>query len=54
MKALTEDQVTTLEAFLAAFDELTGVWPQVERAMREEWGIEDPEAALEDLRNAIS
>ena len=54
MKTLTTKQVTTLEAFLAAFDDLTGAWPTIERVMQEDWSIEDPEAALEDLRRAIS
>jgi hypothetical protein len=54
MKTLTEEQATALTAFLECFDlHTTGVWAVLMEAMREEWGIEDPEAALEDARGAL-
>lgn len=54
MKELTEQQAETLIAFLDSFDlALTGVWPAVEKHMRDSYGIEDPESALEDARNAL-
>lgn len=53
MKTLNEEEATALLAFLTAFDELTGQWPQVEQIMRDEWGIEDPETALEQARQTL-
>lgn len=53
MKTLTEEQATAILAFMAAFDELTGQWAQVEEIMRSEWGIEDPETVLEQAREAL-
>lgn len=54
MKTLTESQVTALQAFLDAFEQTTtGVWTGIEKHMRENWGIEDPEAALEDAHQAL-
>jgi hypothetical protein len=53
MKTLTDEQATALLAFLTAFDELTGQWPQVEAHMRESWGIEDPEIEIEAARVAL-
>jgi hypothetical protein len=55
MKTLTDDQAYTLASFLDAFDlHLTGAWPAVRDGMADEFGIEDPEAALEDAREALS
>lgn len=52
---LNEAQVAALMAFLNAFDmTVTGAWPGIEQCMREEFGIEDPEAALSDAREALS
>jgi hypothetical protein len=53
VKTLTREQAEALAAFLAAFDELTGAWVHVEKSMREDWGIEDPEAAIESAREAL-
>ena len=53
-KTLTEDQVTALLAFLDAFDQTTtGAWSAIEEHMRESWGIEDPETALEAAREGL-
>lgn len=55
MKTLTDDQAAALLAFLDAFDlHTTGVWCVIEEAMREESGIDDPEAALAEAREALS
>lgn len=55
MKTLTREQVAALIAFLDAFDlTTTGAWAGIEAAMRDDFGIEDPEAALQDVREALS
>ena len=55
MHVLTEEQAAAVLAFLECFDlHTTGVWAAIERAMREEFGIEDPEAALEAAKEALS
>lgn len=54
MIELTKEQAHVLSAFISAFElNTTGVWTIVENAMREDWGIEDPEAALEDAAQAL-
>lgn len=54
MKTLTEAQVNALLAFLDAFEQtITGVWPGIDGHMRVNWGIDDPEAALEEAINAL-
>lgn len=54
MKVLTDEQAAALAAFLDAFDiALTGAWAPVEAAMRDDFGISDPEDALEDARRAL-
>lgn len=54
MKMLTKEQVEALLAFLDAFDQrVTGAWPGMEEHMKEIWGIEDPESAIEDAREAL-
>lgn len=54
MIELTKEQAHTLSAFINAFElNVTGVWPTIENAMREDWGIEDPESALEDAAQAL-
>lgn len=54
MKVLTEEQASVLEAFCESFDlYTTGMWAQVEEGMRDDWGIEDPEGALDDARRAL-
>lgn len=51
---LDEENAATIRAFLDSFDlALTGAWPAVEQMMRESYGIEDPEAAIENLRAAL-
>lgn len=53
-KTLTEDQANALLSFIQGFEETTtGVWAHVAEWMRENGGIDDPEAALEDAREAL-
>lgn len=54
MKTITEEQAQALLAFLDAFEQTTtGVWGAIEEHMAENWGIDDPEAAVEAARNAL-
>ena len=54
MKALTSEQAMALLAFMECFDlYTTGAWVGVEKGMREDFGIEDPEAALEEAKEAL-
>ncbi|MDD2870110.1 hypothetical protein [Neomegalonema sp.] len=54
MVTLTEEQTQALEAFFESFDlRTTGAWALVEEGMREDWGVEDPEAAIEGVRRAL-
>lgn len=54
MKELTQEQAQTLLAFITSVElHTTGVWPAIERAMRDEWDIADPEQALEDAKEAL-
>lgn len=54
MKTLTKEQVEALLAFLDAFDQrTTGVWSGIEEHKKENWGIEDPESAIEAAREAL-
>lgn len=48
---LTTQQIEALQAIFIGIDNLTGAWPAIKKAM-EEFGIEDPDTAFEDLRNA--
>lgn len=55
MKTLTSEQASALVAFLDAFDlTTTGAWAGIESCMRDDFGIDDPEAALADAREALS
>lgn len=54
MKTLTDEQAHVLVAFLESHDlHVTGAWPAIEESMRESFGIDDPEDALEDARGAL-
>ncbi len=54
MKTLTDEQAHAIRSFMEAFDlTTTGVWTGIEECMRESFGIEDPEAALEDAKSAL-
>ena len=54
MKTLTNEQAHAIRAFMEAFDlTATGVWSGIEACMRDDFGIEDPEAALEDAKTAL-
>ncbi|MEM1344866.1 MAG: hypothetical protein AAGI34_09840 [Pseudomonadota bacterium] len=54
IKKLSPEQATTLLAFIAGVeDSTTGAWSAIAEHMREEWGIVDPEAALEDASKAL-
>lgn len=51
---LTAEQVAAAHAFIEAFHlNTTGVWVEVEAAMRDDFGIPNPEAALDDLLTAL-
>ena len=51
---LDEEEAATLIAFLDSFDlALTGAWAAVSDMMRDTYGIEDPEAAMENARAAL-
>lgn len=51
---LNSEQAYALLAFLDSFDtRTTGVWRVVADGMIEDFAIPDPEAALEDLRDAL-
>ena len=55
MKTLTSEQASALVAFLDAFDlTTTGAWAGIESCMRDDFGIDDPEAALAEAREALS
>jgi hypothetical protein len=52
---LTPEQAATLLAFLEAFEAVTtGVWAKIEEEMVQSHGIEDPDAALTEAREALS
>ncbi len=54
MITLTQEQAQALEAFCESFDlRTTGAWTQVEEGMREDFGIADPESAIEDAKRAL-
>lgn len=54
MKTLTEAQAQAVHAFMECFDlHTTGVWPGIESAMIEDFGIEDPETILEEAKEAL-
>lgn len=51
---LDQEEAATLIAFLDSFDlALTGAWAPVSDMMRDSYGIEDPEAAIENARAAL-
>lgn len=52
--SLSRDQAAAAIAFIEAFNlHTTGVWCAVEAGMRDSFGIADPEAAIDDLLNAL-
>lgn len=54
MKTLTQEQVDALLAFLDAFDQTaTGAWTRIEEHMRDNWGIDNPEEAIEQATEAL-
>ena len=54
MLTLTEEQANTLRAFFGALSLVAdGVSRTVEQAMRKDFGIADPAAALEDVCDAL-
>lgn len=55
MIELSEKHAQTLAAFLDSFDlALTGAWRAVEAMVRDEFGIDDPEGALAEIREALA
>lgn len=54
MPRITDENAQAIIAFMDAFDlHITGIWPVIEKAMREEGGIDNPEEALEQAREAL-
>lgn len=54
MKTLTDKQAEAILAFCDSFDLVTaGAWAGIEEHMREEFGMDDPEAALTDALDAL-
>ena len=54
MATLTREQAWALQAYLTAIElYASGVWGAVEGAMRDEFGIDDPESALADAQQAL-
>ena len=54
-KVLTEEQAQVIVAFLEAFDlTVTGAWPAIEEVMIRDFGIEDPDTALTEAREALA
>ncbi len=54
MITLTRDQADAIVAFCESFDlYTTGAWAQIEDGMRDDFGIEDPESALEDALRTL-
>ena len=52
---LTKEQADVLRAFFTCFDlYATTSWASVEAGMIKDFGISDPEAALEDVEQALS
>ncbi len=55
MVTLTEEQADVLFAFCEAFDlYTTDAWQSVENGMRDDFGIAEPEDALEDAKRALN
>lgn len=54
MKNLTDKQANTLLAFVECFDLYGPGWPGIERGMKDDFGVEDPEEDLDDARAALS
>ena len=51
---LSREEAQTLIAFLDAFDLcVTGAWSNIEATMRDDFGIPNPEEALEGARVAL-
>lgn len=54
MVHLAQAQADALLAFLESFDlNVTGAWPAIEKGMREDFGIEEPERMLEQAREVL-
>ena len=54
MRTLTGEQAAALLAFYDAFnDRLTGAWAHVEKGMRDDHGIAEPEDELDDAIAAL-
>ena len=48
MKQLMDEQAQVVVALLNLVSELSA-WPSVERTMRDDWGILDPDQATDEL-----
>ena len=55
MPRLTNEQAKVLDAFISSFElYVTGAWPAIEKGMRDDFGIDNPEEALEEAKQALS
>lgn len=50
---MENDDKQTLLAFLECYDLYGPAWPAIERGMRDSYGIDEPEEALEKARDAL-
>jgi hypothetical protein len=54
MPRLTNEQAKVLDAFISSFElYVTGAWPAIEKGMRDDFGIDNPEEALEEAKQAL-
>jgi hypothetical protein len=54
MPNLSVEDAKTLDAFISSFElYITGAWPAIEAGMRNDFGIENPEEALERAKEAL-
>ena len=54
MKILTDSQAAALDAFMECFDiHVSGAWIRIEEAMQDDFGIENPESAVEEAIRAL-
>jgi len=55
MKTLTAEQVNVIIAYMTAIELRTiGTWPGISDEMETNFGIEDPETALEELSEFLN
>ena len=52
VKQLTDEQVHVILALIAA-SEAPRAWEPIEKTMRDDWGIDNPDQATEDVRKTL-